>query len=84
MISIAIIIPAYNEELTIREVMQDFHNHCPEAAIYVIDNNSSDKTAEIARKTYEELGCSGALLRKRKGKAMAVKRRSGKWMRTCT
>lgn len=50
MISIAIIIPAYNEELTIREVMQDFHSHCPEAAIYVVDNNSSDKTAEIARK----------------------------------
>ena len=75
MISIAIIIPAYNEELTIREVMQDFHNHCPEAAIYVIDNNSSDKTAEIARKTYEELGCSGALLQEnRKGKAMAVKK----------
>lgn len=79
MISIAIIIPAYNEELTIREVMQDFHSHCPEAAIYVVDNNSSDKTAEIARKTYEELGCSGTLLQeKRKGKAMAIKRRSGK------
>lgn len=79
MISIAIIIPAYNEELTIREVMQDFHSHCPEAAIYVVDNNSSDKTAEIARKTYEELGCSGTLLQENgRVRPWPLKRRSGK------
>ena len=75
MISIAIIIPAYNEELTIREVMQDFHTHCPEASIYVIDNNSSDETVNIARETYQELGCAGRLIQeKRQGKAMAIKK----------
>lgn len=54
-LEIAVIIPAYNEAITIRQVMEDFHQHCPEAAIYIIDNNSSDDTARIARETYEVL-----------------------------
>jgi glycosyltransferase involved in cell wall biosynthesis len=46
----AIIIPCYNEELTIAKVISDFKAAMPEADIYVYDNNSSDRTSEIARK----------------------------------
>jgi glycosyltransferase involved in cell wall biosynthesis len=47
--SIAIILPAYNEELTIVDTMKDFFRVCPEAEIYVIDNASKDRTNELAR-----------------------------------
>lgn len=47
---IAVLIPCYNEELTIEKVVKDFRRELPEAEIYVYDNNSKDKTAEIARK----------------------------------
>ncbi|GAB2026789.1 glycosyltransferase family 2 protein [Lactovum odontotermitis] len=46
---IAILIPAYNEELTIVKVINDFQRELPEAEIYVYDNNSKDKTNELAR-----------------------------------
>lgn len=46
---IAILIPCYNEELTIKNVVQDFKACVPEAKIYVYDNNSTDKTAKIAK-----------------------------------
>jgi len=73
--SIAIILPAYNEEITIRDTMEDFYNACPEAEIFVIDNNSTDRTNEIAKKAYEELGCKGRLMfEARKGKAAAVRK----------
>ncbi len=42
---IAVLIPCYNEELTIAKVVRDFKNALPEAAIYVFDNNSKDKSA---------------------------------------
>ncbi len=45
---IAILIPCYNEELTIAKVVRDFHAEMPDAAIYVFDNNSSDRTVECA------------------------------------
>lgn len=45
---IAILIPCYNEELTIEKVIKDFKKELPDAEIYVYDNNSKDKTAEIA------------------------------------
>lgn len=45
---IAILIPCYNEEKTIGKVIDDFKAVLPEADIYVYDNNSSDKTYEIA------------------------------------
>jgi glycosyltransferase involved in cell wall biosynthesis len=41
---IAVLIPCYNEELTIAGVVQDFHRELPGAAIYVFDNNSADQT----------------------------------------
>lgn len=47
-LSIAILIPCYNEELTIGKVIDDFMRELPEAKVYVFDNNSKDKTAQIA------------------------------------
>ncbi len=47
---IAVLIPCYNEELTIEKVIKDFKKELPNADIYVYDNNSKDKTAEIAKK----------------------------------
>lgn len=46
---IAVLIPCYNEEITIEKVIKDFRNELPEADIYVYDNNSKDKTSEIAK-----------------------------------
>lgn len=45
---IAVIIPCYNEALTIGKVVDDFKRELPEATIYVYDNNSSDETSKIA------------------------------------
>lgn len=45
---IAILIPCYNEEKTIEKVILDFKKELPEAKIYVYNNNSTDKTLEIA------------------------------------
>ncbi|MFT8664700.1 MAG: glycosyltransferase family 2 protein [Acetobacter orientalis] len=47
--SVSVLIPCYNEELTIKMVIRDFRNTLPNAKIYVYDNNSTDKTVEIAR-----------------------------------
>ena len=46
---IAVLIPCYNEEKTIEKVVTDFKRVLPEAVIYVYDNNSTDKTAELAK-----------------------------------
>lgn len=46
---IAVLVPCYNEELTIGKVIDDFKKVIPEADIYVYDNNSKDKTYEIAK-----------------------------------
>ena len=45
---IAVLIPCYNEEKTIEKVIKDFRKELPEAEIYVYNNNSKDKTKEIA------------------------------------
>ena len=45
---IAVLIPCYNEEVTITKVIHDWQNALPEAVIYVYDNNSSDATALVA------------------------------------
>lgn len=47
---IAILIPCYNESLTVAKVIRDYREAFPTADIYVYDNNSSDGTDEIARK----------------------------------
>lgn len=45
---IAILIPCYNEEKTIRKVIADWKSSLPEAQIYVYDNNSTDNTVRFA------------------------------------
>lgn len=73
--SIAIIIPAYNEEMTIVDSLKDFYGVCPDAEFFVVDNASNDRTRELAVAAYEELGCKGRLLvEPRKGKALAVRK----------
>ena len=53
---IAVLIPCYNEEQTIAQVIRDFQRELPEATIFVYDNNSTDATAELAK-------ASGAIVR---------------------
>jgi glycosyltransferase involved in cell wall biosynthesis len=66
---IAILIPCYNEEATIRNVVEMFHEQLPGAAVYVYDNNSNDKTAEVAAQC-------GAIVRReqQQGKGHVVRR----------
>lgn len=47
--TIAVLLPCYNEEATIGKVIDDFREALPEARVYVFDNNSADRTAEVAR-----------------------------------
>lgn len=65
---IAVLIPCYNEELTIEKVIKDFKKELPDADIYVYDNNSKDKTYEIAKN-------AGAIVRRenRQGKGNVVR-----------
>lgn len=46
---IAVLLPCYNEALTIAKVIGDFQRHLPDAKIIVFDNNSTDGTSQIAR-----------------------------------
>jgi glycosyltransferase involved in cell wall biosynthesis len=72
---IAVILPAYNEELTIGQTMQAFHSALPDAELVVINNNSSDRTLEIASATLRSLGCQGTVITEmRQGKGHAVRR----------
>lgn len=66
---IAVILPCYNEEQAIAGVVRDFRKHLPEATIHVFDNNSSDRTAEVAREagaivTFVELKGKGNVVRR--------------------
>lgn len=45
---IAVLIPCYNEEATVRKVIEDFRRELPSATVYVYDNNSTDNTAREA------------------------------------
>jgi glycosyltransferase involved in cell wall biosynthesis len=70
----ALIIPVFNEEITIAETLLDFYYYMPDAYFYVIDNNSSDKTVEKASKIYNDKNLKGEILfEKRQGKAHAVR-----------
>jgi len=72
---LAIIIPAYNEALTIEKVIRQFHEVLPQAGIYVIDNNSTDDTRNIAEQTFNTLNCFGKIIFvERQGKGHAIKR----------
>ena len=65
---IAVLIPCFNESQTIDKVVRDFQEVLPTAEIYVYDNNSKDKTDEIARK-------AGAIVRyeRRQGKGNVIR-----------
>ena len=65
---IAVLIPCYNEEVTIHKVVSDFKRELPEADIYVYDNNSSDNTSKLAKD-------AGAIVRfePRQGKSKVVR-----------
>ena len=52
---IAVLIPCYNESLTIKKVIEDYRQALPEAKIYVYDNNSNDGTDQIAREMGAEV-----------------------------
>ncbi len=54
---IAVLIPCYNEELTVAKTVRDFRKELPEADIYVYDNNSTDDTARLAQE-------AGAIVRR--------------------
>ena len=45
--SIAVILPAYNEELTIAGTLRAFHAIMPDAFFYVVDNNSTDSSVSV-------------------------------------
>src|SRR6202162_740725 len=66
---IAVLVPCYNEEIAIARVVMDFRAAPPAAAIYVYDNNSCDRTVEVAR-------AAGAIVRgeKHQGKGHVVRR----------
>ncbi len=64
---IAVLIPCYNEEPTIGQVVADFQATLPEATIFVFDNNSSDATAEVARRAGATVAFEG-----RRGKGFVV------------
>ena len=65
---IAVLIPCYNEEMTIGKVIDDFHRVCPDADVYVYNNNSTDATAAIA-------AAKGAIVREeyRQGKGNVIR-----------
>ena len=74
-LSVALVLPAYNEEVTIEATIRAFHAALPEAAIWVVNNRSSDATEAIARATLSSLGAAGGVINElRKGKGNAVRR----------
>lgn len=66
---IAVLIPCYNEEKTIEKVVTDARNALPEAVVYVYDNNSKDRTVELASR-------AGAVIRyeRKQGKGNVIRR----------
>jgi Glycosyl transferase family 2 len=48
-VDIAVLLPCYNEELSVGQVVRDFKAHLPHARIYVYNNNSTDRTLQVAR-----------------------------------
>ncbi len=67
--TIAVLVPCYNEEAAIGRVVADFKAALPQAEIYVYDNNSRDRTADVA-------AAAGAIVRREplQGKGNVVRR----------
>ncbi|MGZ5000730.1 MAG: glycosyltransferase, partial [Methylomonas sp.] len=68
-VKVAVLIPCYNEELSVSKVVKDFKAALPDASIYVFDNNSQDNTIKEALS-------AGALVRSelQQGKGHVVRR----------
>jgi glycosyltransferase involved in cell wall biosynthesis len=68
-LDIAVILPCYNEEAAIGAVVDGFRRELPQARIYVYDNNSKDRTSEVA-------AAAGAIVRSEtlQGKGNVVRR----------
>jgi glycosyltransferase involved in cell wall biosynthesis len=68
-VAVAVLIPCYNEEVAICKVVEDFRKALPDAKIYVYDNNSTDRTIEVAK-------AAGALVRTEplQGKGNVIRR----------
>ncbi len=67
--SVAVLLPCFNEELAIGLTVEAFHRALPASKIYVYDNNSSDRTSEVA------LGAGAVVRRERvQGKGAVVRR----------
>jgi glycosyltransferase involved in cell wall biosynthesis len=66
---VAVLVPCYNEQHAVAKVVADFRAALPAAAVYVYDNNSTDKTVEVARS-------AGAIVRREtyQGKGHVVRR----------
>ena len=72
--NVVIVIPAYNEEIAIEATLKQFADNCPEHEIWVIDNNSKDRTQEIAKECFRKFNLKGGVLfEKRQGKAFAMR-----------
>jgi glycosyltransferase involved in cell wall biosynthesis len=74
-LNIAVILPAFNEEITIKKSILDFYSSLPCASIYVINNNSTDQTEFIANKTLSKNKIHGGVLNEiKQGKGNALRK----------
>src|SRR3982074_1281317 len=66
---VAVLVPCYNEEAAIADVVRSFHAELPDAVVYVYDNNSTDRAVDTAL-------AAGALVRREthQGKGFVVRR----------
>ena len=66
---VAVLLPCYNEEAAIADVVRAFRSELPDAVVYVYDNNSTDRTIDVAR-------AAGALVRREthQGKGFVARR----------
>ncbi|MEI1278136.1 glycosyltransferase family 2 protein [Leptospira venezuelensis] len=71
---LALVIPAYNEELTIKKTVLEFYREIPNAYFVIVDNNSKDRTSEISKNVLVEHSILGEVIfEPRQGKANAVR-----------
>lgn len=71
---VAVILPAFNEELTIKETILGFFKELPDALFVVVDNNSKDNTSKIVLDTFSEYKIDGKLItEQRQGKGNAIR-----------
>jgi len=74
-LSVAIVLPAFNEELTIAATIQGFHRALPSASVVVVNNNSTDNTMAAALESFQEIDGKGVLFNEsRQGKGYALRK----------